>query len=169
MRENFPKETGMLVAEVVLPKGPADSKVEEGDLLIKINGELITQFIRLDDILDSSVGGKVKLLVQRGGEDMHVEIEVGDLHAITPDRYLTVAGATFHDLSYQQARLYAIATKDVGVYVCEANGSFKFDGSDSGWLIHSVDHKDTPNLDAFIEVMKGIPGMNPLKQYSHLD
>lgn len=161
IRESFPKETGMLVAEVVLPKGPADQNLEEGDLLIKVNGELLTQFIRLDAILDSSVGGKIRLLVQRGGQDMEVELNVGDLHAITPDRFVSVAGAAFHDLSYQQARLYAIATNEHGVFVAEASGSFKFEGSESGWLVQSVDHKDTPDLETFVEVMKTIPGMIP--------
>lgn len=129
-RKNFPKETGMLVAEIVLPEGPADKRIEEGDVLLKVNGELLTQFIRLDDILDSHVGKKISLLVQRGGEDVEVELEVGDLHAITPDRFVTVAGGSFHDLSYQQARLYAIPVK--GVYVCEAAGSFRFESTESG-------------------------------------
>lgn len=157
VRKEFPKETSMLVAEVVLPGGPADKKLEEGDVLIRVNGELLTQFVKLDAILDSNVGGKVSLLIQRGGTDMEVEIDVGDLHAITPDRYLSVAGASFHNLSYQQARLYAVAVK--GVFVCEAAGSFRFDGMESGWLITSVDNKDTPDLDTFIEVMKAIPGL----------
>ncbi|KAF2102279.1 trypsin-like serine protease [Rhizodiscina lignyota] len=157
LREAFPKETGMLVAEVVLPNGPGDKKLEEGDLLIKVNGELLTQFIRLDEILDSSVGKKVQLLIQRGGENMDLELDVGDLHAITPDRFVSVAGAAFHDLSYQQARLYAISTKGNGVFVCESAGSFRFEGSYSGWLIQSVDNKETPDLDTFVEVMKGIP------------
>lgn len=160
VRQAFPKETGMLVAEVVLQKGPADTKIEEGDLLIKVNGDLLTQFVRLDAILDDSVDGNVSLVIQRGGEDILVELEVGDLHAITPDRFVSAAGASFHDLSYQQARLYGIALKDAGVYVCESAGSFRFDGSDSGWLIQSIDNKDTPNLDTFIEVMKEIPGMS---------
>ena len=158
IRKKFPKETGMLVAECVLPKGPADTKIEEGDLLIKVNDELLTQFIRLDDVLDSSVGGKVKLLLQRGGTDFEVELDVGDLHAITPDRFVSVAGASFHNLSYQQARICAIATKDVGVYVCEAGGSFKFEGSEYGWLVQTVDNKPTPDLETFVEVMKSIPG-----------
>ncbi|RFU30551.1 hypothetical protein B7463_g5795, partial [Scytalidium lignicola] len=155
IRTNFPKETGMLVAEIVLPEGPSDNKIEEGDVLIKVNGELLTQFVRLDDILDSSVGDKVTLLLQRGGEDIEVEVEIGDLHKITPDRFVSVAGASFHNLSYQQARLYAVACK--GVYVCEATGSFRFESTDNGWIIQTVDHKKTPDLDAFIEVMKGIP------------
>lgn len=157
----------MLVAEIVLPEGPSDNKIEEGDVLIKVNGELLTQFIRLDEILDLSVGKKIQLLLQRGGEDVEVEVEVGDLHKITPDRFLTVAGGQFHDLSYQQARMYAVACR--GVYVCDATGSFRFSGADNGWIIESVDHKKTPNLDAFIEVMKSIPDRSRVVvTYKHL-
>lgn len=169
VREKFPKETGMLVAEVILPKGPAHTLLEEGDVLIKVNGELLTQFVRLDDILDSSVGGKVKLLVQRGGEDTEVTVDVGDLHAITPDRFVTVAGGSFHDLSYQQARFYAQALKGNGVYVCEAAGSFRLEGSEAGWLIQSVDNKPTPDTEAFIKVMKTIPDQSRVPiTYKHL-
>lgn len=154
IRSGFPKETGMLVAEIVLPEGPADQKIQEGDVLIKVNGELLTQFIRLDAILDSHVGKTIKILVQRGGDDAEVELDVGDLHAITPDRFVTVAGGSFHDLSYQQARLYAIAVK--GVFVCEAAGSFRFESTESGWIIESINQQKTPDLATFIEVMKSI-------------
>lgn len=167
IRKGFPKETGLLVADIVLPQGPADGKLEEGDVLVKVNGEILTQFVRLDEILDSSVGKTIEILVQRGGEDVEITLEVGNLHLITPDRFVTVAGATFHDLSYQQARLYAIPVK--GVYVCEAGGSFKFDSTELGWLVESVDQKKTPNLDAFIEVMKAIPDRSRVVvTYKHL-
>jgi len=167
MRKTFPNETNLLVAEIVLPDGPSFGKIEEGDVLIKVNGELITQFIPLDDILDSSVGQPVKLQLQRGGEDVEVEIEVGDLHKITPDRFVSVAGGSFHSLSYQQARLYGVACK--GVYVCEATGSFRFDSSDNGWIIQTVDHKKVPDLDTFIEVAKGIPDKaRVVVTYKHL-
>ncbi|KAJ9259282.1 hypothetical protein DTO207G8_845 [Paecilomyces variotii] len=155
VRTSAPTETGMLVAEIVLPEGPADGKLEEGDVLLEINGELITRFVRLDDILDSNVGNTIKLLVQRGGEDIELECQVGDLHAITPDRFVSVAGGTFHDLSYQQARLYAIATR--GVYICEAAGSFKLENTVSGWIIDTIDKRPTRDLKEFIEVMKTIP------------
>ncbi|KAI9674180.1 MAG: hypothetical protein M1817_001998 [Caeruleum heppii] len=167
VREAFPKETGMLVAEIVLPEGPASASLEEGDVLLKVNGEMLTQFVRLDDILDSSVGQKVNLLVQRGGEDVEVTLDVGNLHDITPDRFVTVAGAAFHDLSYQQARLYAVAVK--GVFVCDAAGSFRFDSTESGWIIESIDQKKTPDLKTFVEVMKGIPDRaRVVVTYKHL-
>lgn len=155
VRHTSPTETSMLVAEIILPEGPADGKLQEGDVLLQVNGSLLTQFIRLDHTLDTSVGKPIHLLVQRGGHNVEVECDVGDLHAITPDRFVTVAGGTFHNLSYQQARLYAIATR--GVYVCEAAGSFKLENTLCGWLIDSVDKRPTRNLDEFIEVMKTIP------------
>ncbi|KAL2137230.1 hypothetical protein VTI74DRAFT_6441 [Chaetomium olivicolor] len=168
MRKAFPKETNMLVAEIVLPQGPSHGKIEEGDVLIKVNGELLTQFIRLDDILDSNVGKTVDLLLLRGGEEVEVKIEVGDLHKITPDRFVSVAGGSFHSLSYQQARLYGVACK--GVYVCEAGGSWRFDnGEENGWLIQTVDHKKTPDLETFIEVLKNIPDKaRVVVTYKHL-
>ncbi|OBT59421.1 hypothetical protein VE04_00602 [Pseudogymnoascus sp. 24MN13] len=167
IRAEFPKETGMLVAEIVLPEGPSDTKLEEGDILLKVNGELLTQFVRLDDILDSNVGQGVKLVIQRGSEDIEVELAVGDLHKITPDRFISVAGASLHELAQQEVRLYAVACK--GVFICEATGSFKFEGTDSGWLVQSVDHKKTPDLATFIEVMKGIPDRSRVVvTYKHL-
>ncbi|KAK1252746.1 hypothetical protein MKX08_003933 [Trichoderma sp. CBMAI-0020] len=166
-RKAFPEETNMLVAEIVLPCGPSDSKIEEGDVLIKVNGELLTQFIRLDDILDSNVGNTIKFHLQRGGEDIEVDIEVGDLHKITPDRFVTVGGASFHDISYQQARLYGVAVQ--GVYICEAAGSFRFDNTDNGFIVQSVDQKAVPDLDTFIEVMKQIPDRaRVVVKYKHL-
>ncbi|KAJ6257132.1 hypothetical protein Dda_8017 [Drechslerella dactyloides] len=65
----------------------------------------------------------------------------GDLHAITPDRFLTVCG----------------------VYVSEPAGTFRFDGSDKGWIIASVDNEKTPDLKSFIDIMKNIPVVVPGK------
>ncbi|KFA67729.1 hypothetical protein S40285_00945 [Stachybotrys chlorohalonatus IBT 40285] len=167
VRKAFPTETNMLVAEIVLPSGPSDDKIKEGDVLIKINGELLTQFIRFDDILDSNVGNTIKIQLQRGGKDVEVDITVGDLHKITPDRFVTVAGASFHNLSYQQARLYAVAVK--GVYVCESAGSFRFESTDNGWIIQTVDKRRVSDLDDFIEVLKTIPDRaRVVVTYQHL-
>jgi len=52
IRNKFPEEIGMLVAETVLPEGPGSTALEEGDILISINDELITKFVPLEEILD---------------------------------------------------------------------------------------------------------------------
>ncbi|OTB08159.1 hypothetical protein M426DRAFT_19304 [Hypoxylon sp. CI-4A] len=169
VRQAFPKETNMLVAEIILPEGPSHNKIEEGDVLLKVNGEMITQFIRLDDILDSSVGKTIQVTLQRGGEDIDVDIEVGDLHAITPDRFITVSGVSVHNLSYQQARLFGVAINGGGVFVCESTGSFRFDSADNGWMIQSIDQKKTPDLNSFVDVVKQIPDKKRVVvTYKHL-
>ena len=56
----LPTETGMLVVEQVLPKGPGDGLLEPGDILVEMNGQLVSRFIDLEEILDSSVGSQIK-------------------------------------------------------------------------------------------------------------
>lgn len=155
-RERFPDKIGLLVAELVLPEGPADELIKEGDTLISINDEPISTFIKVDEILDESVGKELKVVIQRGGEEITQTIKIGDLHSITPDRYVDVAGASFNQMSYQVARCYCIPVK--GVYLNDASGSFEFSTFEkTGWLLETVDDKQTPDLDTFIEVMKQIP------------
>ncbi|ONH68291.1 hypothetical protein BON22_1952 [Cyberlindnera fabianii] len=167
-RGDFPKSIGLLVAEVILPEGPADGLIEEGDTLISINGKSIVTFITVDDILDSSVGQDIEIVLQRGGENIVVQCKVGNLHDITPNRYLEVAGASFNDLSYQMAIGYAIPVK--GVFVNNASGSFYFNGDHTlGWIIDTVNDVDVSNLDEFIEVMKAIPDRSRITvTYRHI-
>ncbi|KAK9479408.1 trypsin-like cysteine/serine peptidase domain-containing protein [Lipomyces japonicus] len=153
IRKEFPDGIGMLVAETVLPEGPSDGLIEEGDCLVSVNGEHVTKFIRLDEVLDSTVSSEIAVVVQRGGQNVNVTITVGDLHAITPDRYVEVAGACFHNVSYQLARQFVIPAK--GVYISEPSGSFRLD-RDRGWILESLDDDPTPDLDTFISAMKKI-------------
>jgi S1-C subfamily serine protease len=52
-RQSLPKEIGMLVAETVVPKGPAAEYLQEGDVLVKINGTLVSHFVSLEDLFDT--------------------------------------------------------------------------------------------------------------------
>lgn len=155
-RELFPDKSGLLVCELVIPEGPATRHLKEGDILLSVNGQPISTFISLDEILDENVGKPLEFSLQRGGSDFTVSITVGDLHAITPNRFVNVAGASFNDLSYQLARSFCIPVK--GVYVNDASGTFDFNSQDkNGWILDKIDTHPTPDLDTFIEVMKNIP------------
>ncbi|KGK40114.1 hypothetical protein JL09_g776 [Pichia kudriavzevii] len=160
---------GMLVASITLPEGPADGSIKEGDCLVSINGELITSFVQVDKILDENVDKECEFIVQRNGVNITNTIKVGDLHKITPSKYVTVCGATFNELSYQLARIYGIPVR--GCYVSDASGSFQLGGQELNncWIIDSIDDKPTPTLDDFVEVMKSIPDKSfiPVK-YHHL-
>ncbi|MDH5302791.1 MAG: trypsin-like peptidase domain-containing protein [Gammaproteobacteria bacterium] len=114
-REAHPKQTGMLAVEQVIPESPAAGKLHPGDILLRINGELSTEFIPLAAALDANVGSEVEIELERGGERITEKIVVSDLHAITPDEYLEFGDGTVNNLSYQQAWHYNLPVQ--GVYV----------------------------------------------------
>lgn len=106
VRNRFPKLTGMLTVQQLIADSPASSVLEPGDILVRIDGELVTEFVPLAATLDDKVGRAIEVEVERGGRQITETIEVSDLHAITPDRYLQFGDVIVNDLSYQQARHY---------------------------------------------------------------
>ncbi|KAM5363203.1 hypothetical protein ACJA88_013641 [Fusarium oxysporum] len=153
LRKRFPGDNNALVVLNVLPEGPSDGKLKQGDILIKIDGDLITQFLRLNEIFVSNIGKTVRILVQRDGHDIEEDIPVQDLSQITPDRFVTVGSASFHNLSYQIAQRYVLPCR--GVYICQAG---PFHPTVKNYIVvESINHTKTPTLDAFVEVMKDIP------------
>ncbi len=114
-RSDFPDQTGMLVVSQVIPGAPAYGKLEPGDILVRVDDVLITEFVPLAAIFDNKVGKSVSIEIERGGTTLLQNIEVQDLHAVSPDEYLEFGDAIVHNLSYQQARHYNRAVE--GVYV----------------------------------------------------
>lgn len=61
----------------VIPKGPADEILEPGDVVVRMNGQMITTFLPWEGYLDSAVGGEVEVQVQRGGKEITAKLTVG--------------------------------------------------------------------------------------------
>lgn len=158
-RKRDPASIGLLVASSTLPDGPASNGVvEEGDILLSLNGNATSRFREVDEVLDSNVGRTIKMSIMRSGEVINWdEVKVQDLFGITPSRFVRVAGAVFHDLSYQISSYYAHPVK--GVYIAYTGFYFNPTATEdyTGWVISELDDKPTPNLDAFIEVVTAIP------------
>ncbi len=115
VRSVNPDQTGMLTIQQVIPGSHAAGKLEPGDILVRVNGELVTEFIPLAAILDEQVGTKVTIELERGGRRMSQDISVVDLHSISPHEFLEIGDAIVNNLSYQQARHYNRTVS--GVYV----------------------------------------------------
>jgi S1-C subfamily serine protease len=56
--------------------------MEEGDVLLTINGDYITKFGPFESVLDSNVGKDIVIGIERGGEYREFTVCVGDLHAM---------------------------------------------------------------------------------------
>ena len=146
-RSAQPANTGMLVVERVQPGSKADMVLAPGDVLVRLNGALVTGFEPLDALLDDSVGGKVQLELERGGTPFTVQVEVEDLHAITPASYLEYGDAIVHTLSYQQARHFHLPIS--GVFVAASGYSLDAAGVPRGAVITAVNSKSVATLAEF--------------------
>ena len=146
-REMFPKQTGMLTVAQVIPGSLASELLAPGDILIRVNGDLITQFVPLAAILDSHVGKEIEIQVERGGKRIVANVRVDDLHAITPDEYLEFGDGIVNQLSYQQARHYN--RQPEGVYVANPGYLLSRAAIPRGAVIIEMDGESIRTLDDF--------------------
>ncbi|MBT8079663.1 MAG: PDZ domain-containing protein, partial [Gammaproteobacteria bacterium] len=143
-RAAFPDHTGMLTVQQVIPDSPADGKLEPGDILLEIDGELVTEFVPLAAIVDDRVGKTIKVVLERGGERITERLRVSDLHAITPDEFVEFGEVIVNDLSYQQARHYNRSID--GVYVANPGYVFSRSAIPRGAVVSELGGKPITNL-----------------------
>jgi S1-C subfamily serine protease len=155
VRATYPEQTGLLVVEQVIPESPASSKLEPGDIVIEVDGQLIAEFVPLAAVLDGAVGREVTLLVERGGQRLENRISVDDLHAITPDEYVEYGDGVFHNLSYQQARHFH--RRVAGVYVANPGYVFGKAAIPRGSIVTGFGSRTLDNLDDFQSALESLP------------
>ena len=146
-RTSYPDNTGMLVVEQVIPGSPAAGKLAPGDILVRVNGKLVTEFIPLAAILDDEVGNEVEVELERGGRSVAERVVVTDLHAITPSKFLEFGDAIVNNLSYQQARHYNRPPE--GVYVANPGYILSKAAIPRGAVITEVGGTPVNNIDDF--------------------
>ncbi|MGH8259060.1 MAG: PDZ domain-containing protein, partial [Steroidobacteraceae bacterium] len=150
-RKAFPVLTGMLVVSDVLPGSPSHGVLQPGDILVRLNGKLVTQFEPLEEVLDDSVGEQVRVEVERGGRTIDATLPVTDLNRITPDSYLEFGNAVMNTLSYQQARDFNVPAS--GVYVANPGYVFGAVGIPRGAVITSIDSTPVTDVEQMEKVV----------------
>ena len=144
----------VLVCKCVVPGGPADGALEEGDFLLKVEGEMINGFVELEAKLDEHVGRWLNFTVQRGEEVITVDIRVQDLHSISPDRFVEFGDGVIHNISYTIAHSYLIPAK--GVYVA-CSGCYLSNAGISGRsLLLKLNNCELECLNDFIRALRDI-------------
>jgi pro-apoptotic serine protease NMA111 len=164
------RSTGMLVVDSIVPGGPADGFLEPGDVLVKMDGQFVSDFLTMEEVLDSKVetttdkkdkntaaadtaapSTTVSIEIERGGKPLQANLHIQDLHAVTPSRFLEIGGGSVHNLSYQQARNFRTPVNQV--YVAETGYLLGKAGCPKHCIITAVAGEKTSNLDDFIDSM----------------
>ncbi|MEM7292405.1 MAG: PDZ domain-containing protein [Pseudomonadota bacterium] len=152
VRSHDPDTTGMLVVGQVIAGGVAMGLLEEGDILFSINDQAVTQFVRLEALLDSHVGEMVKVQVQRQLVQREFEIPIADFHALQPDAMVEVGGAILHNMTLQAAR--ATNKAQEGVLLADRGYMFARANMSPGAVIVEINGQPMRNLDDFIELLQ---------------
>jgi len=136
MQNRFPDSNGMLLVRQVLPGGVAAAVLEEGDILLSVNSEPLSDFVKLAELLDSSVGKELTFDVVRRGVTMSLALMVQDLEALQPAQLLELGDSVLHNVSVQRAR--AMNLPQSGVVVAKSGYEFSRGGVPRGALITSL-------------------------------
>jgi S1-C subfamily serine protease len=167
-RRAAPNLTGMLVVQDVQPGSPTEGALVPGDILVRVDGQLVTTFEPLAAILDGAVGREVELQVERGGERVTQRVMVQDLQSITPAEYLEFGDAVVHQLSYQMARHINLPVR--GAFVANPGYSLGAAGVPRGAVIESVNGTTVETLAEFESVIAALPdGGRATLRYKTLD
>ena len=167
-RALFPDQVGLLVVRNVLPEGVADGRLQVGDILLKLNGNPVADFVALESVLDDAVGDTVELLLERNGEPVLQPIDVADLHAITPGEYIKFGNAVVHELSYQQA--WHLNKPQRGIYVAAPGYALATAGIPNYSVIEAIDGRAVDTLDDLEAILDGLAdGQRAAVRYFTLD
>lgn len=151
-RKAFPSNTGMLVVEDVQPGSSSDNVLEPGDVLVRLNGQMVTGFDLMEAALDDSVGKAVTVDFERGGKPRSAQVLVTDLEAITPAAYVEFSDAIVHTLSYQQARHFHVPVR--GAFVASAGYALDAAGVPRGAVITAVNARPVAGLEDFVAAIR---------------
>ena len=154
-RKLFPQQKGLLVVRDIVPGAPGDGLLEPGDILLTVDGKPLATFGALAEVLDERVGDTLRLGLRRGGAQQEVEVEVSDLHAVSPAEFLQIGDAVLHRLSYQQARHLNMPLE--GIFVADPGYMFMASAVPRGAVIVEIDGQPTPDLPALRAILERVP------------
>lgn len=143
--------TGMLTVGQVIPGGAGDGKLEPGDILVSIANELVTDFVSLEAMLDDAIAQVLPVTLIRQGQQQSTEIEVADLNAMAPDRFLELGDSIVQNMSIQHAR--AMNRKQEGVVVMRPGFMFAAANVPQGALITEVEGRSIRDIDEFVSAL----------------
>ncbi len=168
VRKAQPDGTGMLVVSDVQPGSVSDGVLNPGDVLVRVNGTLVTRFEPLEAVLDDAVGSNVELQLQRGGKLYSASVRVDDLDSVTPAAYLEFGDTVVHTLSYQEARAFHRPVR--GVFVAASGYIFDRAAVPRGALITEVNSNKVDDLADFAAAVQGLgDGAQVAVRYSTID
>ncbi len=155
LSQHSPSEREVLTAVRMVGGSPASRVVQQGDLVLAIDGNVVTRFREVERAVADKP--RVQVTVWRGKAEKTLDVDTVELPSTDIDRLVQWAGATLQ--APHRAMSAQRGIPPVGVYV----GYFSYGspatryGLYPGRRIVEVDGVPTPDLDAFLAAVTGRP------------
>jgi S1-C subfamily serine protease len=155
LSQQNPTQRQVLTVVRMVGGTPASKVLQQGDLVLAIDGQVVTQFREVERA--AADRNMVKVTVWRGSGEQTLDVDTVELSGIDIDRLVEWGGATLQ--APHRAMSAQRGIPPVGVYV----GYFSYGspatryGLYPGRRIVEVDGVPTPDLDAFLGAVTGRP------------
>ncbi|CAB1118589.1 unnamed protein product [Ectocarpus sp. CCAP 1310/34] len=144
---------------------PAFSVVETGDIILAVNGKLVTRFREVEVAVEEGEGSSVRLTILRELEERELTVKPSYLPTRETDRLFMWAGLMIQSPHLAVLQLGFLPKEGGGVYSsrwCYGSPAHKYSLGCTTWIVE-VNGIPTPNLDAFLDVVRHIGDKSPAR------
>jgi S1-C subfamily serine protease len=139
----------------------AAAKLQQGDLLLALDGQVVTRFREVEKAAADKP--RVKVTVWRGQAEQTLDVATSELPGMDIDRVVEWAGATLQAPHRAMSVQRAIPPEGVYVaYFAYGSPATRY-GLYPGRRIVEVDGVPTPDLDTFLKLTTGHPDRSSLR------
>lgn len=143
-------KSGLLSVDQILPEGPSHGKIQPGDILLQANNSKFESLTGFEGLLDRTIEGTIQVRIWRHGKELEYGLHVQDLFKIAPIQMVEWSGNIFHDMPFLLDSITALQSK-VADYENWGGGRV---------VVTGIEHRQTPDLDAFIYAVRDLPGIS---------
>jgi serine protease Do len=152
------KTEGALVADIVSDSPAAKAGVEQGDIILEVNGVAVKSPASIkNDVMLNSPGTVVELKINRKGKMILVKVTLGSYSkaTLTASENSQLLGITVENISSEAIKNFRLNPKEEGVVITEVKrGSMGSKiGLKPGYVILSLNHKKVTNVESFNEAL----------------
>lgn len=128
--------------------------LKPGDVLLRINGQLMNDFNELEILLDDQFDQTVECELKRGSSTtIKVKTKVHDAYKLfIPHEFVEFSGGIIHSIGFSHARDFKIPL--TSIFIEKAVFCFRQAGIIENFVILEVDSQSITDLNDFVEILK---------------
>jgi S1-C subfamily serine protease len=153
LEENNPVRRRALTISRLVAGTPAAELLQNGDMVLAIDGEVVTSFREIEDAVQKP---EVTVTVWRNGDVLEIPVKTAALDGKGISRAISWAGALIQDPYRAMAAQRGVSREGVYIaYFSYGSPSTRY-GLWAGRRVVEVNETPTPDLQAFIDAVKDI-------------